>query len=124
LQDNSANTQGINEASATLRQKMLEILGRNKSTTRELSKLISAPEKDIIRHMPHVMRSAAARGLHIKVQEAECLNCHFLFKERTRITRPGRCPMCKSTHIKEPSFQILEGKGSRSKKHNRRTGKF
>jgi predicted Zn-ribbon and HTH transcriptional regulator len=40
------------------------------------------------------------------VTPATCRDCHFVFHKRTRLTRPGKCPLCRSTRLSEPMFSL------------------
>ncbi|MFY4729161.1 hypothetical protein [Nitrospira sp. BLG_2] len=35
-----------------------------------------------------------------------CLDCEFMFRDRTRLTRPSRCPHCRSEGISAPRYGI------------------
>ena len=63
-------------------------------------------EKDVAGHLEHLQRSLRTGGAALEVLPAECLACGFVFKERTRLTRPGSCPECRATRIDPPAFRI------------------
>ena len=90
----------------TIRQQMLELLGREALTARDLSQIIGVREKEVVAHLRHLEKSAAAKGKKLVVLPFYCLSCGFEFKERKRYSRPGRCPKCKETHLETPAFQI------------------
>jgi len=90
----------------TLRQALIEILTQAAYDARELSRLLGIPEKDVYGHLAHVARSLAARGGRLRVIPARCLGCGFIFRERQRLTRPGRCPRCRKTHIQSPLYRV------------------
>jgi hypothetical protein len=31
-----------------------------------------------------------------------------VFKDRTRFTKPGRCPRCKGGHLEQPRYEIIQ----------------
>ena len=45
-------------------------------------------------------------GVAVSVVPAACLACGFVFRTRQRLTRPGRCPVCDSSHIEPPRFSV------------------
>ena len=94
-------------ASATIRRRMVEILSQWEMSALDLSQELGVAEKIILSHLPHVIRSVGSKGQKVVIQPAGCLACGFQFKERDRLTRPGRCPQCKKSHISPPRFRIL-----------------
>ena len=86
----------------TIRQQMISLLVNEVCGVREISQALSIPEKDIGDHL--------ARQI-LKIYPAECLACGFVFKERQRFSRPGRCPRCRQTRISMPRFRILSQQG-------------
>ena len=89
---------------------MFEELCAGAKSALELSRILRVAEKEIYTHLEHVRRSAAARGDRFVMHPPRCLQCGFAFEERRRVTRPGRCPKCKGTHLERPTYEI-EGKG-------------
>ena len=90
----------------THRQEILQLLEQGPISARELSQMLRIKEKEIYEHLPHVARSLAGQGHKLTVQPFACLKCGYIFKERKRFTRPGRCPQCKATHLEEPLIAI------------------
>jgi predicted Zn-ribbon and HTH transcriptional regulator len=88
----------------------MENLRRGPLTALELSQLIKVSEKDVVKHLPHVAKSTA-HNLKLRITPARCEECGFAFSKRTRFTRPGRCPRCKSERIIPPAFSFAENKG-------------
>ena len=68
--------------------------------------ILSIREKEVYDHLEHISRSASAKGLKLIVTPFQCLNCGFLFKDRQRFTRPGRCPQCKGGHIRMATYRV------------------
>jgi len=75
-------------------------------TAIHLSQELGIREKEVYEHLPHIARSVASQGRALVVAWPRCLKCGFVFKERTRFTRPGRCPKCRATHIESPTYAI------------------
>jgi transcriptional regulator len=93
-------------APGTVRQQMIDLLGREALTAREISQTLGVREKAVVAHLRHLQKSVAAKGKKLQVLPFGCLACGFVFKERTRYSRPGRCPKCKETHLETPKFRI------------------
>jgi hypothetical protein len=72
----------------------------------ELSARVGIAEKEVAEHLEHLARSLRPSGERLLVAPAQCLACGFLFKERTRLARPSRCPACRSQRLRPARFQV------------------
>ena len=81
------------------------LVGRPLSA-REISQRASVSEKDVAEHLEHLQRSLRKRGERLVVKPAECLSCGYVFRERAKLTSPGRCPKCQAEHIAASRFKI------------------
>jgi hypothetical protein len=90
----------------TLRQRMATLLEEGGRTVRELSQALHLSEREVAAHLPHVARTAAGQGKRLVIHPFRCLVCGYVFKDRKRLSRPGRCPRCKQGHLEEPRYQI------------------
>jgi len=90
----------------TVRQNIIDLLSRQEMDARQLSTQLGIREKEAIAHLSHIARSLAARGNKLTIRPAECLLCGYVFEKRRRLTRPGRCPRCKKSHLRSPGFYI------------------
>lgn len=85
----------------------MHVLTGTRHSSRELAELIGAPERQIEEHLAHVVRSLARDpARRFLLEPARCHGCGFVFRERTRLTTPGRCPTCRSEAIAPPRFGI------------------
>lgn len=91
---------------ATLRKRMIELLRDEELDALDLSALLSIREKEVYEHLPHIAKSLASSGEKLIVEPYRCLNCDFVFKDRDRLNRPGRCPRCKEGHIRMATYTI------------------
>jgi len=94
------------ETLPTIRQQIIDLLRDQEMDARELSREVSIREKEVYDHLTHIAKSLAAKGNTLSIQPARCLSCGYVFKDRQRYTRPGRCPRCKKSHLQTPSFFI------------------
>lgn len=99
------------ERHETVRAALARMLREGWATARDLSRAVGIPEKEVAPHLEHLERSARARGERFEVEPAACLDCGFVFGERTRRTRPGACPECRGTHIEPPQFRLVVSGG-------------
>jgi predicted Zn-ribbon and HTH transcriptional regulator len=90
----------------TIRQQIIELLREREMSARELSQTMRIGEKEVYEHLPHIARSLAAQRKKLVVLPFQCLVCGYVFEERRRFTRPGRCPCCKKAHLAWPMYKI------------------
>ncbi len=90
---------------STPRKRIAEALEREPLDLRELSKMFGLKERDVLDHLDHIARSA--RPKRFIIEPASCLHCGFSFRKRSRMSTPGRCPICKSQSIAPPRYQIV-----------------
>ncbi len=97
----------LREAIQSDRQAMVDLLTEEELTSMEISQALGISEKDVVFHLEHIRRTLGSRGRKLQVKPFSCLSCGYLFKERTRLSRPGRCPRCKKSHIRMALFSVL-----------------
>ncbi len=83
---------------------MANVLRDQQCTARDLSYVVSIPEREVSDHLEHLARSLRAGGERLVVEPPACVACGFTFEERT--SPPSRCPRCKSERIRPPEFSI------------------
>ena len=90
----------------TLRKEITELLETMPMTAKEISRSLGITEKEATNHLEHIRHSVKTEGKKLVITPAQCLGCGFKFSKRQKITSPGRCPECRSTHIQDPIFFI------------------
>lgn len=88
----------------TIRQRILDILVEGPVTAMKISGAVGIPEKEVAGHLVHIEKTLQQDGGRLVVIPAACRSCGFLFAERSRKSKPGKCPQCRSTFIGEPLF--------------------
>jgi predicted Zn-ribbon and HTH transcriptional regulator len=96
------------EAHDTVRRRILAELEDGPLSSRDLSGLVGIPEKEVAIHLEHIRQSLHRIGTRIVVRPAECVKCGFVFDKRGRLTRPSRCPVCRSESIHPPLFSLRQ----------------
>ncbi len=91
----------------TLRQLIIDLLHDEMVNAIDISQILSIREKEVYDHLAHISRSLNAKGEKLLIDPYCCLNCGFVFKDRHRFNRPGRCPQCKGGHIRMATYTIV-----------------
>ncbi len=74
-------------------------------TVSSLARELGLERGEIDADLAHVIRSAKAAGCRVVVEPARCRKCGFVFDE-SKLTKPGKCPECRSTWLYEPLISI------------------
>jgi hypothetical protein len=90
----------------TIRHYIAALLEEGTYSAKEISQIIRIPEKDVADHLEHLQRTLSKTDKHLEVIPASCKACGFVFKKRDRLTKPSKCPSCRSIHIQAPLFRI------------------
>ena len=90
----------------TIRKQIMVLLSEMEMTAIDLSQEIGISEKEVTSHLPHVAHTAKANGKTLIIIPSGCETCGYEFSQRKRFTKPGKCPICKSTHVRKPQFKI------------------
>jgi predicted Zn-ribbon and HTH transcriptional regulator len=90
----------------TVRQRMHTLLVKREQDIRSLSQQLGISEKEVMEHLPHLVHSARRHDQRFVIVPSTCRSCGFTFKNRKRLTKPGRCPRCKATYLTSPVYRI------------------
>jgi predicted Zn-ribbon and HTH transcriptional regulator len=90
----------------TLRQQIIDLLRQEAMTALEISQVVRVSEKDVYRHLAHIQKTVSNQGQKLAFPPCTCLACGFTFRDRRRLTKPGRCPRCRQSRIDHPVFRI------------------
>jgi predicted Zn-ribbon and HTH transcriptional regulator len=90
----------------TLRQQIIALIEEAPMDARGLSAALRVREKEIYGHLAHVQRTVASGKRRFVIHPSTCIACGFKFAKRRRLTRPSRCPQCKSARLSQPQYEI------------------
>ena len=91
----------------TPRQRIIELITGTRLASHQLAQMLGIPERQVEEHLSHVVKSVARDPSRRFILEPSCCpDCGFLFRDRTRLTRPGRCPKCRGEAITAPRYGI------------------
>jgi predicted Zn-ribbon and HTH transcriptional regulator len=94
----------VTVAGMTLRKELVDLLATPRSAS-SLARELGLTRGDIEDDLAHAIRSARAAGHAIVVEPARCRSCGFIFDE-SKLSKPGKCPECRSTWLYEPLISI------------------
>ncbi|WP_235840250.1 transcriptional regulator [Citrifermentans pelophilum] len=87
----------------TVRHEIISLLSGENLTARDISGQVGIGEKEVLEHLEHIRIALRSR---LVVTPPACLECGFSFRKRERLGKPGRCPVCRSERIVDPSYTI------------------
>jgi predicted Zn-ribbon and HTH transcriptional regulator len=94
-------------AELTIRQLIMQSITGTLYSSRQLAELVGVPERQVEDHLTHITKSVARdRTRRFVLEPSRCRDCGFVFRNRTRLTRPSRCPRCRSEAILPPRYGI------------------
>ena len=97
----------------TPRQRIMTLLTGTLLSSHQLAQLLGMPERQVEDHLTHIVKTLARDPTRTFVLEpSACQDCTYTFRDRTRLTRPSRCPRCRSEAITSPRYGIREESGS------------
>jgi transcriptional regulator len=92
---------------STVPQRLRQALaGALPKTLKDLSAELSASERELEGALEKLARTLRREGVKLAVEPARCVACGFEFETRERVTKPSRCPSCRSERIVAPRFSI------------------
>ena len=90
----------------TVRHEILALLKERELSAKEISAEIRVSEADVLENLEHIRLMMRKENTQILITPAFCRKCGFVFVKRDRLTKPGKCPVCRSEQIHEPRFFI------------------
>jgi predicted Zn-ribbon and HTH transcriptional regulator len=91
----------------TRREEIAELLKQHPYTPKELAEHFGVELGEILEDLEHVRRSTQP-PLIFKHFPPQCNSCGFLFKERSRMKAPSKCPKCRGEDISEGRYFIRQ----------------
>jgi transcriptional regulator len=91
----------------TPRQRIIDMITRTRLSSYQLAQMLGIPERQVEEHLTHVVKTIARdKTRRFILDPARCQDCDFVFRDRSRLTRPSRCPHCRSEAIAAPRYSI------------------
>jgi predicted Zn-ribbon and HTH transcriptional regulator len=98
---------GPSERGRTIRDALAKALRTGWLSAQQLSSVVGISEKAVPGHLEHLRKSAKGAAERLEIEPSMCLKCDYVFEHRDRLTRPSRCPACKSERISPPRFRLV-----------------
>lgn len=93
----------------TPRRRIIDLLTGTLLSSHQLAHLLGMPERHVEDHLTHVVKTLARDPARTFLLEpSTCQDCGYAFRDRTKLTRPSRCPNCRSEAITSPRYGISE----------------
>lgn len=91
----------------TPRQRIIDLITRTRLSSHQLAQMLGIPERQVEEHLTHVVKTIARdKTRRFILDPARCQDCDFVFRDRSRLTSPCRCPHCRSEAIAAPRYGI------------------
>ena len=89
----------------TRREEIFELLKNSPMSAQQIAFYFKCTLNEIEEALMHLAKSVRP-AYELRMYPAKCVHCGFVFKERSRIRKPSKCPKCKSERIDAPLFFI------------------
>ena len=91
----------------TMRRRIIDLLTGTRRSSHQLAQMLGIAEREIEDHLLHVVKTLARdRTQRFVLEPSACSDCGFVFRDRRKLTRPSRCPKCRSEGITVPRYGI------------------
>ena len=91
----------------TPRKRIIELITSTRLSSHQLAQMLSIPERQVEEHLAHVVKTIVRdKTRRFILDPARCQDCDFVFRDRSRLTSPSRCPLCRSETILAPRYGI------------------
>ncbi len=87
------------------RKRLIDMLLGNPMAVSQIAQLVDESPSRVADDLNHLLRSLKHTEYKAVVEPARCRACGFHFSEQ-KLTKPSKCPECKSTWVQEPKIGI------------------
>jgi predicted Zn-ribbon and HTH transcriptional regulator len=89
------------------RRDYIDLLRNRPVSLHQLASLLGSDAREVEQDLRHLFKSLRNTPCQALIQPARCRKCGFIF-QRDKLHKPGKCPACRSTWIREPLISIEE----------------
>ena len=87
------------------RKDLIDLLLGNPMSIREIARLVDESPSRVTDDLQHLFRSLKHTEYTAVIEPARCRACGFEFSSE-KLTKPSKCPECRSTWVLEPKIGI------------------
>lgn len=91
----------------TFRKDLRTVLATTRRSVSSIARELGLKRRNVKEDLRHAIRSARAAGHHVMIEPARCRACGFTFGEE-KLSKPGKCPACRSTWLYEAQISIQQ----------------
>lgn len=91
------------------RKDLIPLLLEKPMSVAQIAKAVGESPGQIANDLDHLFRSLKHTEYRAVIEPGRCRECGFEFSE-TKITKPSKCPKCRSRWISEPRVSVREGR--------------
>lgn len=91
------------------RKDLIPLLLNNPLSVSQIARLVGETPKDIEAALLHLLKSLKHTQYTVAIEPARCRKCGFEF-DTSKLTKPSKCPKCKSTWLLEPRVCLNESR--------------
>ena len=91
------------------RKDLIPWLLNNPMSVAQIAKAVGEKPQQIVTDLEHLFRSLKHTEYRPVIQPAKCRDCGFEFSD-TKVTKPSKCPKCRSRWIIEPLISMRQKK--------------
>ncbi len=88
------------------RKDLIELLRNRALTVSEIARHAGETPAQVANDLEHFLRSLKHTDYRAVLTPARCRQCDFEFESR-KLTKPSKCPRCRSTWLAEPRLAIV-----------------
>ncbi|TNF97991.1 MAG: transcriptional regulator [Gammaproteobacteria bacterium] len=89
------------------RKDLIDLLLDNPTSLVEIARFLEMAPRDVEDDLHHLQKSLKHSEYRLLIHPAICRKCGFKFK-KDKIHKPGKCPLCHKTWIKEPLLEVVK----------------
>lgn len=90
---------------------------------RDIARALELSPRDVEQDIRHLLKSLKQSAYGAVVTPAQCRKCGFTFQD-DKLRKPGKCPACHSTWIKEPQIEVVNKSDQQQRSHLPRISKW
>jgi predicted Zn-ribbon and HTH transcriptional regulator len=88
------------------RKDLLQMLLDDAMTVKQISRAVGQKDSTTVSDLEHLFKSLKHQGYRALIEPSVCRKCEFTFGSE-KLSKPSKCPKCKSVWLTEPRIQVV-----------------